>query len=68
MKIVDYDIISGGRESVAETVKEKIKEGWQPHGSLTFSVSSAIYVQPIVMYDDMPTDVKVIGTVETAKE
>jgi hypothetical protein len=67
MKVVDYDIISGTRTVVAEKVKEKVKEGWQPFGSIHFrnQACRVHYAQAIAMYDDMPQEVKVVGTVET---
>jgi hypothetical protein len=45
----------------------KVKEGWQPFGSIHFrnQACRVHYAQAIAMYDDMPQEVKVVGTVET---
>jgi len=54
-RIVEYDVVcSSWSSEMGEKVNKKIKEGWQPYGSLTCKQNGDVY-QAIVKYED-PTE------------
>lgn len=52
-KIVAYTIVGHAKmESIITAVNEKIKEGWQPYGSLIDFDHTTYYYQPMVKYEE----------------
>jgi len=51
MKIKEYRVIQSGMcDSLSRIISEKIKEGWQPYGSLVV-VNDDTWIQAIVKYE-----------------
>lgn len=51
--VIDYEIVSGSESYVVKMVRNKIKDGWTPIGSV--SIEGATFAQSMVKYEEPKT-------------
>lgn len=55
--IVDFAIATSPRvEGLAELVRQRIRDGWQPYGTMIYVIGGE-FCQPVVRYEQQPEEI-----------